>query len=640
MKRIFIFLCFLLVASGVLSFRPVVSDSPYHRLYDGQMRALSLRLQELSTFIRTNDIADTQVRSAVVERIHECRIQMKICDLWLRYLDPAAQRLINGPLPVEWETEVFEKFEKPYRREGAGLLLAEQQISDYSGESKELLSLIDKAIIASEGYRHDSVLSRCADFDHFLYANRLHLLNLASIYTTGFECPDATRVIPELIAMMHSQMLVYTAFNESFPAQAFSSKYLSLYRDALDFVSRQSIDRDSFDHFTFIKDYVNPLYALNASFIRRTGAVSHSTLDYSIQNQALSIFDKHLYEGQSTAGVFNNVSDKVALRLLDRIGKSLFYDPILSGNGQRSCASCHKSEQFFTDTTLRTAEQFGRNGFLARNTPSLINAPYNHLSMVDGSHYTLQDQTLGVLTNPNEMNCSESELLQRVLSCKEYKDAFESLLPYTPQFSTIQLKHISSALTYYYGKFSNATSQFDRAMERQAQLEASVIKGFNVFMGKAQCATCHFVPQFNGVKPPFIGSEFEVLGTPADSRYTKLSADSGRYKVNPAPETLHAFRTGSLRNIARTAPYMHNGVFRTLDEVLDFYDFGGGVGHGLSVPNQTLSADSLHLNKEERLQLKAFLQSLDEEYKAEKAPSSLPETHDARFAARKVGGIY
>lgn len=637
---------YLFVASAVLllliaqSFRLSKPDTGYHDKYRQCINRLTDSLVQLRSAVLRTNLSDAVSRNELVTTIHSCRLQMKSCDIWLRYLEPLAQKQINGPLPVEWETEVFEKFEKPYRREGAGLLLAENLLSEEQCKKDELLQLVDKAIDASKVYMQDSIVRRTVEFDHFLFANRLHLLNLASLYTTGFECPDADRVIPELASLMSENLSVYALYNEAFPGQALPASYVQLYAAALRFVQGQPQSRDLFDHFTFLSEYVNRLYQMNATLIRTSGAVSHSTLDYALNKEASTIFDKNLYEGQSTSGVYANVTDKKAIAKIDEVGRLLFFDPILSGNGERSCASCHKTGQFFTDTTLRTAEQFDHNGFLVRNTPSLINAPYNHLAMADGAHITLQNQTIGVLTNPKEMNCSESELLKRVLSCNIYRETFEALLPYTPQYKEVNLRHVSSALTYYYGKFSKANAAFDRLVARNGHADIAVSKGFNIFMGKAQCATCHFVPQFNGVKPPFIGSEFEVLGTPADPAYAALSSDSGRYKVNPAPETLHAFRTGSLRNIARTAPYMHNGVFRSLDEVIDFYDFGGGVGHGLSVPNQTLSADSLHLTIEEKDCLKAFLYSLNEDVKIEKAPQSLPATTDSRFAKRTVGGIY
>ncbi|RZJ86580.1 MAG: cytochrome C peroxidase, partial [Chryseobacterium sp.] len=157
----------------------------------------------------------------------------------------------------------------------------------------------------------------------------------------------------------------------------------------------------------------------------------------------------------------------------------------------------------------------------------------------------------------------------------------KKLLKFTPEEKNISLSHIVSAITFYYADFSNYYSPFDDAMNVNGSLPADARVGFNLFMSKAQCATCHFVPHFNGVKPPYISSEFEVLGVPADTNFSRLSDDKGRYNVNPATETMNAFRTGSIRNSEHTGPYMHNGVFKTLTQVIDFYDAGGGVGKKL-----------------------------------------------------------
>jgi cytochrome c peroxidase len=152
--------------------------------------------------------------------------------------------------------------------------------------------------------------------------------------------------------------------------------------------------------------------------------------------------------------------------------------------------------------------------------------------------------------------------------------------------------------------------------------------------------TCHFVPLFNGVKPPYIGSEFEVIGVPEDSGYHKLSPDKGRYNVNPAKETMNAFRTGTIRNAALTKPYMHNGIFQSLDKVIDLYDVGGGVGRKLVVDNQTLSTDSLHLTTEEKTSLIAFIHSLNENVIFETPPVSLPASSNKALNTRKIGGEY
>ncbi|MCX8079620.1 MAG: c-type cytochrome [Bacteroidia bacterium] len=183
-------------------------------------------------------------------------------------------------------------------------------------------------------------------------------------------------------------------------------------------------------------------------------------------------------------------------------------------------------------------------------------------------------------------------------------------------------------------------SFFDECMEGKADLNEDQKKGFNLFMGKARCATCHFLPQFNGVKPPYISSEFEVLGTPDKLNPHLPTSDSGRYKVNPANQTLRAHRTPSLRNITRTAPYMHNGIFKTLEEVIDFYDSGGGAGKKFNLENQTIPPDSLHLTSDEKQALIEFLKTLDEKIPDISSPQNLPKSKIKELNERKIHGEY
>jgi cytochrome c peroxidase len=362
-------------------------------------------------------------------------------------------------------------------------------------------------------------------------------------------------------------------------------------------------------------------------------------MDYSLSSSSRSIFSKDIYTGQDIKGIFRRVQDTATLNEIARVGRLLFHDPILSGNNERSCASCHRADHFFADT-LASAEQFDHHGSLPRNTPSLIDADYNHLLMADGQHTTLQAQAHAVITSPTEMGANEAEVLRKVMSCPDYRKAFTRLLRETPQEEQVTMEHLVSTLTFYYGRFSTASSLFDEAMAGDPSLDASARRGFDLFMSKAQCATCHFVPLFNGVKPPFIGSEFEVLGVPEDVAFMALSDDEGRFLVNPADETHRAFRTGSLRNSAHTAPYMHNGVFATLDEVIDFYDRGGGAGRGLDVANQTLSDAPLHLSIAEKADLRSFLLSLSEHVLPDSIPSTLPRSKDRALNTRRPGGTY
>ena len=629
----------LLVACFIFYSFAIKTSREYSNLYVHSLQHFKQQQTTLLSTIATADLTLEKDRQEIKKQIDSSRLVLKGADFWLRYLEPVAYKKINGPLAVEWETEVFEKFENPYKREGAGLSLAELYFTKETASKDSLQCLIQASLQATDIYLADSITSQLKSPAHFFFANRLFLLNLAAVYTTGFECPDTSRIIPELQAMLHAVRDIYGSFDESFTVNTLPKEYLSLYDKVISFADQQPLQFSLFDHFTFIKEYINPLFAINQKLINLYGVYSTSFNDYTLNDSCPSIFNKTLYTAQNTKGIYSLIEDTNVLNEIRATGKLLFYDPILSGNNMRSCASCHKPSSYFTDTVKQGLE-FDRSHNLARNTPSLINVTYNHLLMLDGKFFSLQSQLQNVMTNHEEMNCDAKEVVKKVMSCKEYKDAFKKYLQYTPEEKEVTISHIASAIMFYYGGFSNFYSPFDEAMNNNEPLDEESKKGFNLFMSKAQCGTCHFVPQFNGVQPPYISSEFEVLGVPGDTSYTSLGLDSGRYKINAAAEMMNAFKTGSIRNAEHTAPYMHNGVFKTLQQVIDFYDAGGGAGKKMKVANQTLSSDSLKLSKEEKDELLAFIYSLNEKIIFQTPPQHLPKSSDQSINARKVGGEY
>lgn len=641
MKKNYI-LFFIVFVSALcsFSFKKPKNDQSYSSYFSQKIYTFNESQTALLTLIHKTDLTTEAGVEQVKKQIAVARRDLKGLDLWLRYLEPIAYKKINGPLPVEWETEVFEKFEKPYKREGSGLTLAELYLDEKIIDKDSLMQLVQSSINTLPAYMADSITSQLQTHHHFFLANRLFILNLAAIYTTGFECPDTARIIPELKLMLAEVHQIYAAFNGNFPKTELSQEYLTLYTGAMAFVNSQPANYTGFDHFTFIKEFVNPLFKLNQQFIRQYAVFTKSYVDYSLNNASNSIFSKDLYFGQNPKGVFLRVEDENVLKEIEKVGKLLFFDPILSGNNQRSCNSCHKSNEYFTDTSLLTSFQFDQKTPLSRNSPSLVNATYNHLLMLDGKHISLQNQGKDVISNPLELGANEKEVIEKVMNCNDYKKAFNRFLKYTPQETEVTLEHIISAITIYYSKFSNYYAPFDDAMNNKNKIDINTRDGFNLFMGKAQCGTCHFVPQFNGVKPPYIGSEFEVLGVPADTGFKNLSIDQGRYTMNAAGEMMNAFRTGSLRNAAYTKPYMHNGVFNTLEQVIDFYDAGGGAGKGLKVTNQTLSSDSLRLTPTEKTKLIDFIKSLNENINFEAPPLKLPISKNKALNNRKVGGEY
>jgi cytochrome c peroxidase len=294
-----------------------------------------------------------------------------------------------------------------------------------------------------------------------------------------------------------------------------------------------------------------------------------------------SLFDSGAFDAWAfaSADAPEPTPDEVAL------GQSLFSDTRLGGRSGHACVTCHQPSRAFTD---------GQPVNVARNTPTLLNAALEHDLFADLRAPTLEAQVRDVVANPREM---AGEPLDSVAARMD-----------------LPAVRIQRALAAYVRTLVRLDSRFDRAARGDSTaISATERRGFTVFMGKGQCGFCHMLPLFNGMAAPgFDRSEVEVLGVPrtADTVHAVPDADPGRYGITHDGRDLHAFRTPSLRNVAVTAPYMHNGVYRTLDQVIDFYDRGGGEGIGARLPNQTLPIKRLRLTPGEKRALIAFLGTL------------------------------
>lgn len=220
---------------------------------------------------------------------------------------------------------------------------------------------------------------------------------------------------------------------------------------------------------------------------------------------------------------------------------------------------------------------------------------------------------LEVLRSPTEMASSAEHAASVLVRDSSYRAAFAGAFGGSPD-TTVTALRVRQSLAAYLRTLTSMRSRFDRALTGDTlALTAEERAGFGVFMGKGACGTCHFAPLFGGVTPPlYLSSDVEVIGTTVSATSRALDPDSGRARIDHLPIHVRAFKTPSLRNVARTAPYMHNGAFRTLDDVITFYDHGGGLGSGARIANQTLSADSLHLTVSERRAIVAFLGSLND----------------------------
>lgn len=313
--------------------------------------------------------------------------------------------------------------------------------------------------------------------------------------------------------------------------------------------------------------------------------------------------------------------EKVAL------GRKLFFDRRLSFNGTMSCAMCHVPEQGFTSNELATPLGFeGRS--LRRNAPTVLNVAYHPLLFHDGREHALETQVWGPLLAGNEMaNPSVGHVIARLRSLPEYADAFERAFP----GRGVTIETIGQAIAAYERTLVSGNSRFDRwryGGETNA-LDAAEQEGFRLFTGKARCASCHTVGERSALFSDFKfhntgvgwrrahGGAEKVRVELAPGVFTEVDAraldavserpqpDLGRFEVSLEPADRWAYKTPSLRNVALTAPYMHDGSIATLEAVVAFYDAGG-----VDNPGKSALLAPLGLTAAERAALVAFLRSL------------------------------
>jgi cytochrome c peroxidase len=364
-------------------------------------------------------------------------------------------------------------------------------------------------------------------------------------------------------------------------------------------------DFDSFNRMVFLQDYLSPLSETLAKQLTYP-AGSDSLMTKPFRGSLADFLKGKGFNADYYATYAMAASNPAKIAL----GKKLFFDPSLSRSGNISCGSCHQPNLFFTDGQAKAGD-FVHGGTLQRNTPSLYYASLQTNQFYDLRSTTLEDQADEVMKNDSEFNLSSKGAAAKVLSNSAYIDLFKKAFPAKDSLGNFEVRNALACFVRSLNPFSSA---FDEYMNgnKNAMTQEQVL-GFNLFAGKAKCATCHFIPLFNGNIPPwFTKSESEIIGVPQTAVWQNavIDPDMGRYKINQLEELRFAFKTPGIRNAEKTAPYMHNGVYKTLDEVVEFYHKGGGVGIGMELPFQSLPFDSLQLNAGEKKSIVAFIQSL------------------------------
>ncbi|QQS48397.1 MAG: right-handed parallel beta-helix repeat-containing protein [Acidobacteriota bacterium] len=314
-------------------------------------------------------------------------------------------------------------------------------------------------------------------------------------------------------------------------------------------------------------------------------------------------------------------SEKVAL------GRLLFFDPIISGDNTQSCATCHHPDLGFTDGRnismgiggkgVGPARTGGKD--LVRNAPSVWNAAWFHRLFWDGRAKDLEDQARNPITSADEMNQNPDQLVLELRAIPEYVEMFAKAFGETGD-RAVTFDNVTNAIAAFERTIVSNNSPFDRyAAGETTALTPEQRRGLTLFRSlKTRCFECHGFPTF-------ANPDFKVIGVPPMPGQTP---DPGRSEIEGGEPYKFAFKVPTLRNVALTPPYMHNGRFQTLEEVVDFYSVGGGQGFGLDLPNLDDKIRRFSITQEEKRDLVAFLHALTDESKKpeipEKAPSGLP----------------
>jgi cytochrome c peroxidase len=435
-------------------------------------------------------------------------------------------------------------------------------------------------------------------------ALRLEVFRIVTQGITGFDAAIAQNSMAEAAASLSSVeavLAIYQIQLQEKNEQLYSSLQSQIEKCRQYLLGSQSFN--SFNRMLFIKEFANPLSAQLLKAAQTLGINKFPELR-ALNANAPTLFSPNVFNANAYTSSYDAHSSPAKVAL----GKQLFYDPILSGNGKRSCASCHQPRKAFTDGLVKSESIDGKSHLL-RNTPTLLNAGLQPGLFYDNRVAYLEDQATDVINNQNEMHGSLPVALVRLQKDTQYQQLFKNAFKEGKPFTEYNLRN---ALGSYIRSLTSLNSPFDRYMRGDnTQLSNAEISGFNLFMGKAKCATCHFTPLFNGTVPPnFTAIETEVIGVPAVAGKPGIDIDKGKYELRKITLYKYAFRTPTVRNIALTAPYMHNGVFKTLEEVVDFYNKGGGLSAGGNLPNLTLPFDQLDLTPQEQQDIVAFMKKL------------------------------
>ncbi|UKN03506.1 hypothetical protein K6119_08260 [Paracrocinitomix mangrovi] len=601
------------------------------KIFSTHYDQLLIELDLLKSIVQTENFQVEKVKS----QFFKTRIAYKNTEALFEYFDRQfVKDHINGaPLPsLERKATSIESIIEP-----TGFQTLEEAIVENDREA--IVHLVDR--LHHHGHEFKQYIQPINLTDRMVFeAMREELVRITALGITGFDTPSSENTINENKTAWKSISELLEVYYPYIPSDT-QNEYNTIFKNGNQHFENANFD--NFDRFAFIANCLDPVYGKlletqKQLYIETKDLVYDN--EFSVNYLSKSIFDTDFLNYKYYSSYSNSGNEKQRQEL----GKILFFDPILSQNNERACASCHDPKMAFTDGAKKSMA-FDGEGTVDRNAPTLINSVFNTRFFWDARASTPEEQAEHVIFSPKEFNTNYQEIADKIMSSEEYIQLFNEAYP---NIKKVNKYTIVASLAAYVQSLKSFDSAFDKMMRlEKVENQAEIVAGFNLFSGKAACATCHFIPTFAGNVPPlYVDTETEVVGIPTSNIKSKaeLDNDMGRYNNGRPRERAYfnkfSFKTPTLRNIAVTGPYMHNGVFETLEEVVDFYDVGGGHGWGIAPENTTLPSDSLNLSKEEKTALIVFMQSLTDFESFLEIPESLPKSSNAELNKRPIGGAY
>jgi len=575
-------------------------DKDYKILEKKLHTTISIKIDTLNAAL--TEIEKEKDKEKLILKFKKTRKEYKKIEPFVEYYFQGLSRRINGPALPEIKTD------DNIVNAATGFQVIEEIIFGDSVNLDELK--IQVRILKTDlKFIQQNFKDLPIQNHHFYELIQHQIIRIAALGITGFDSPVAFNSIDEAKNSIEGIEEFYLMFCETNKNEV-DSDITQLSKKAKQYINTNN-DFNTFNRLEFIKNHLMPL---SVAFESEFETVIEKAPDFS----GSKVFYGHLsdlMQGKKlNPDAFSPFAESKSTPEKTALGKLLFNDNSISRSNQMSCATCHNAEKAFTDGKKFSTQNIHNNS-TNRNSPTLLYSSFQKAFFYDMRSQDLENQIESVMKNPDEFNLSPNEIKDKIYSNENVVKLFTKAFPDKKEITTYEIRN---AIASYVRSLMPFNSKIDHYFAGNTALTENEINGFNLFTGKAKCATCHFIPIFNGTVPPWYNnSESEVIGVPGTIAWENaiIDEDEGRYKLNQIEQLRFSFKTPTVRNSEKTAPYMHNGVYKTMEDVVKFYKLGGGNGIGMKLEYQTLPFDKLDLTEKEQQEIISFINALTDENK-------------------------